>query len=180
MKGMTVAHGWEALATDAVGNAIEFWGFKRNQGRVWALLYLRGVAMEAAELQRALGLSKGAVSMVVRELERWGVVRRVRTPQSASWRFVAETDLMRMIGRVLSERELAFVTRVRADLEEAERAAKRAGSVPREVQARIGRMRILSQLAEKAIEGFLRTARLDVKRFVGVLRHPTHVFGGTA
>ena len=33
---------WEALTTDAVGNVIEFWGFKHNQGRVWALLYLRG------------------------------------------------------------------------------------------------------------------------------------------
>ena len=33
---------WESLAIDAVGNVIEFWGFKHNQGRVWAVLYLRG------------------------------------------------------------------------------------------------------------------------------------------
>ncbi len=25
---------WESMAIDAVGNVIEFWGFKRNQGRV--------------------------------------------------------------------------------------------------------------------------------------------------
>ena len=28
---------WEALVVDAVGNVIDFWKFKRNQGRVWAL-----------------------------------------------------------------------------------------------------------------------------------------------
>ena len=38
---------WEAMAIDAVGRVIEFWGFKRNQGRVWALLYLRSVPMSA-------------------------------------------------------------------------------------------------------------------------------------
>src|SRR6476661_6372016 len=52
---------WEALVVDAVGNTIDFWRFKRNHGRVWALLYLRGKPSSAAEIQRALGLSKGAV-----------------------------------------------------------------------------------------------------------------------
>ncbi len=45
---------WEALAVDAVGGVIEFWGFKRNQGRLWALLYLRDVALSATELQTEL------------------------------------------------------------------------------------------------------------------------------
>jgi DNA-binding transcriptional regulator GbsR (MarR family) len=61
---------WEALAIDAVGNVIEFWGFKHNQGRVWAVLYLRGMSMTATQLEEELGLSKGAVSMLVRDLER--------------------------------------------------------------------------------------------------------------
>ena len=59
---------------DAVGNVIEFWGFKRNQGRVWALLYLRGEPLTAGEIERELELSKGGVSMLLRDLERWGVI----------------------------------------------------------------------------------------------------------
>ena len=46
-EAMPVLARWEAIAVDAVGNCIEFWGFKRNQGRVWALLYLRGTPMSA-------------------------------------------------------------------------------------------------------------------------------------
>ena len=34
---------WEAIAVDAVGNVIEFWGFKRNQGRVRRLDHYRVV-----------------------------------------------------------------------------------------------------------------------------------------
>jgi DNA-binding MarR family transcriptional regulator len=118
---------WEALAIDAVGNVIEFWGFKHNQGRIWAVLYLRGMSMTATQLEEELGLSKGAVSMLVRDLERWGVVVRIRQPGTGAWHFRAETDLVQMVRRVVQERETAFITRIRANLEEARRLAAASG-----------------------------------------------------
>src|SRR5256885_8508546 len=100
--GQKLEH-WEEVAVDAVGNVIEFWGFKRNQGRVWALLYLRDTALTAAQIEADLDLSKGGVSMLLRDLERWGVILRVRTPGDASWRYRAETDLLKMARRVIEE-----------------------------------------------------------------------------
>ncbi len=152
---------WEALVVDAVGNIIDFWQFKRNQGRVWALLYLRARPHNAQDLQEALGLSKGAVSILVRELEQWGVVRRVRTPADPGWRYEAETDLMKMVRKVIEEREASLVTRVRRDLERAETIAKDQ-NIPKDVRLRIERMRKLSVLVEKALLAFVKTARLDV------------------
>ncbi len=152
---------WEALVVDAVGNIIDFWQFKRNQGRVWALLYLRSRPHNAQDLQEALGLSKGAVSILVRELEQWGVVRRVRTPADPGWRYEAETDLMKMVRKVIEEREASLVTRVRRDLERAETIA-RDQNVPKDVRQRIERMRKLSTLVEKSLLAFVKTARLDV------------------
>jgi HTH-type transcriptional regulator, glycine betaine synthesis regulator len=172
---------WEALVIDAVGNTIDFWRFKRNHGRVWALLYLRGRPLAAADVQEELGLSKGGVSMVTRELEGWGVVRRVRTPGDATWRFVAETDLMKMIRRVIEDREAAFVARVREDLEDAEAMAREAGDVPAEVLARVARMRTLAVLVDKALRAFILTARLDVVGAANVLQEPasrSHRSGG--
>src|SRR4051812_32052372 len=131
---------WEAVAVDAVGNVIEFWGFKRNQGRVWALLYLRDTALTAAEIETELELSKGGVSMLLRDLERWGVILRVRTPGDASWRYKAETDLLKMARRVIEEREFAFINRIRADLDEARRIAEASGKVPKERIRRLSRM----------------------------------------
>lgn len=161
---------WEILAMDAVGNVIEFWGFKRNQGRVWALLFLRDGAMTASELQRVLGLSKGAVSMITRELEHWQVVRRVRGPGESAWRFRANSDLLAMVNRVLELREIEFLSRVRADLEVAEAQAKADPQAGPEVLHRVSQMRTLADVVERAVRAFLRTARLDISGLVGVLQ----------
>jgi HTH-type transcriptional regulator, glycine betaine synthesis regulator len=161
---------WEAIAIDAVGNVIEFWGFKRNQGRVWALLYLRGEPLCAGELERELELSKGGVSMLLRDLERWGVVRRVRLPQDSAWRYAAETDLIRMVSHVIEEREAGFIERVHADLSEARRVAGSDARVPREQLARLDKMLTLAEHVERALRLFIKTARLDVGAILGTLR----------
>ncbi|ADO71947.1 GbsR/MarR family transcriptional regulator [Stigmatella aurantiaca] len=161
---------WEALAIEAVGNVIEFWGFKRNQGRMWALLYLRGEPLTAGEIERELDLSKGGVSMLLRDLERWGVVLRVRPPSDTIWRYAAETDLVRMVTHVIAEREVGFIARIRADLAEARRLAQNIGSVPAERLHRLERMATLAAHVEKAIRLFIKTARLDVGGVLGAFR----------
>lgn len=159
---------WEAIAIDAVGSTIEFWGFKRNQGRVWALLYLRDVVLTAAEIEKELDLSKGGVSMLLRDLERWGVVLRVRSPQDASWRYKAETDLLKMARQVIEEREFAFIARIRADLEEAIRLAQSDSRTSKAGIARLQKMELLAESTEKALRLFLKTSKLDVGGLFGV------------
>lgn len=161
---------WEAIAVDAVGNVIEFWGFKRNQGRVWALLYLRGTALSAGEIERELALSKGAVSMLLRDLERWGVLDRVRSPGEAAWHYSAETDLMKMVSRVLEQREAAFLARIKEDFAEAVRLAHSAGGVAKERLERLERMAMLADQTDRAVRLFLKTARLDVGGMFNALR----------
>jgi DNA-binding transcriptional regulator GbsR (MarR family) len=156
------AGGWEAMAIDAVGNVIEFWGFKRNQGRVWALLYLRDEAMTAADIEKELALSKGGVSMLIRDLERWGVVLRVRLHGDASWHYRAETDLMQMARRVIEEREFTFIARIRADLAEALKLAEADPATPRPKIDRIRKMEAVAEATEKALSVFLKTSRFDV------------------
>lgn len=153
---------WQSLVVNAVGTIIEFWGFKRNQGKVWALLYLLDAPMDAAAIRDYLDLSKGAVSMIVRELETWGVIRRVRLSESPSWHFVAEMDLLKMIGQVFSQRELLVVRRVKEDLAHAERLARQSDDVPPIMLERLTRMRRLAGMIEHALSVFLRTSRLDI------------------
>lgn len=161
---------WEAIAIDAVGNVIEFWGFKRNQGRVWAFLYLRGEAFSAATIEKQLELSKGGVSMLLRDLERWGVVRRVRAPGESAWRYQAETEFVKMVTRVIEERESQFIGRVRADLAEARRLAGEAGEVVSDQLARLEKMAALADHTERALKLFLRTARLDASAMFGIFK----------
>ncbi len=172
MKGYTYRTGdsepsthlplWEALVTDSVGDVIEFWGFKRNHGRVWALLYIRREPMNARQIQEDLELSKGAVSMISRDLEQWNVVSRVRHPGSSAWHFVAEVDFMEMITHVLQEREGELIRRVSTDLKDAEKLARESKEVEQETLDRIKRMRTLAGLMQQALDIFMKTARLDV------------------
>ncbi|MBE2248007.1 MAG: MarR family transcriptional regulator [Myxococcus sp.] len=161
---------WESMAVDAVGNVIEFWGFKRNQGRVWAFLYLRDEALTAAELEKELALSKGGVSMLLRDLERWGVVLRVRKQGDASWRYKAETDLLQMARRVIEEREFSFISRIRADLAQARRLAEQDPAASKAKIERIRRMELLAEATEKALTVFLKTSRFDVGAMFDLFR----------
>lgn len=166
------ATSWEYLATDAVGNFIEFWGFKRNHGRVWTLLYLRGEALPASQIQQVLNLSKGAVSMIMRELERWGVVYRIRSPNTNAWHFIAETDLMGMVGRVIKERETNLIIRIKTDLQEAITIARKSSNASTETIDRISRLITLATMAETAIGLFVRTAQVDVTKAIKILGQP--------
>lgn len=175
MTAMAVAlRPWEARVIEAVGQVIDHWGFKFNQGRVWALLYLRDEPMQAAELQELLDLSKGAVSMITRELEAWGVVERTRRGPNGNWHYVANTDFMQMIGRVIRDRERPLIHRVRTDLSQAEDAARNEPGVPRDVLDRIARMRLLADFVDRALNAFMRTSQLDLRDVVGVLKGKLH------
>ena len=59
----------EAAVSDVVGRLIEFWGFKRNMGRVWTVLYLSPEPLSADDLCHSLKLSTGAVSMTLSPVE---------------------------------------------------------------------------------------------------------------
>lgn len=159
----------EIIVSDAIGRLMEFWGFKRNMGRVWTLMYLSGHALTAQDLRDRLMLSSGAVSMTLTELGRWGVVRRIWMQGERKDYFVAETNLWKMITRVLGERErseidgaidsfedaLAFLEIRRKEGDTAER--KRAA-------AQIDRVRALLELARMGrtlLQGLVSTAKVD-------------------
>ena len=152
---------WQSLIVEAVGDVIDFWGFKRNHGRVWALLYLNGRALSSTQLRESLELSKGAVSMITRELEEWDVIEKLGD-DAGPYRFAARTDFTEMITRVLREREGALVQRVLTDLEDAWRLAKLDDDVDDATIERIERMRRLAGLMKQALNIFMKTARLDV------------------
>ena len=94
---------------DAVGALIEHWGFKRNMGRVWAVLYLEQAPLSAADLGERLSLSSGAISMLLAELGQWGVIKKAWVPGERRDFYEAETSIWKMVSRVLRERELRWI-----------------------------------------------------------------------
>jgi HTH-type transcriptional regulator, glycine betaine synthesis regulator len=91
---------------DAIGSLMEFWGFKRNMGRMWTLLYLEPTPLSAAQLGERLSLSSGAVSMLLSELTHWGAVKKAWVPGERRDYYEPETSIWKMVSRVFREREL--------------------------------------------------------------------------
>ena len=136
---------------DAVGALMEFWGFKRVMGRVWTTLYLEGEPLPAPQICERLGISAGAASMTLAELEHWGVVRRSRRPGDRREYFEAETDVWKMVSRVLRERELSQIDRALQVFETASAAiaARKYGVVEAfRARRRIERIAKLADLAK--------------------------------
>lgn len=94
---------------DAVGGAIEFWGFKRPMGRLWALLYLSQEPLSAQDIGEALSMSAGGVSTVLTELQKWGVVKKAWVPGERREFYEPETSIWKMVSRVFRERELVQI-----------------------------------------------------------------------
>lgn len=162
----------ELIAADAIGDVIEHWGFRKALGRVWAVLFLSGDVLAAADLGDRLSMSAGAVSMAMTELQRWGVVRRVWRPGERREFYEAETDFWKMISKVVRERERTLAVSVRERLE---RAATLLREEPRtaDVRARLDRLRRLqtfAMMAETVIETFLASQRVDFSEFGNLLQ----------
>jgi len=104
---------------DAVGALIEAWGFKRNMGRMWAVLYLDEHPLTAAELGEKLGLSTGSVSMLLTELVQWGAVKKTWVVGERREHYEAETSIWKMVSRVIRDRELNWVRTASEQFEEA-------------------------------------------------------------
>src|SRR5512141_745086 len=80
----------DLTAADQVGALMELWGFRRQLGRIWTVLFLSEHPLAAPELCERLGISTGLLSMSLAELRSWGVVRGVSLPGDRKEHYQAE------------------------------------------------------------------------------------------
>jgi DNA-binding transcriptional regulator GbsR (MarR family) len=168
----------EATVSDVIGRLIEFWGFKRNMGRVWTVLYLSPEPLSAEDLRQKLRLSSGAVSMTLSELARWGVVRKVWIQGERKDFYTSEVQLWRMISRVFNEREKSEVIAAIAAFEDALRQldrVRKTTSDPAErgraelQHERISQLLELARLGKRLLDGLVSTAKVDAEPLVRFL-----------
>jgi DNA-binding transcriptional regulator GbsR (MarR family) len=159
----------ELTVAEAVGALMELWGFRRQLGRVWAILFLSDRPLAAPELCDRLRISTGLLSMSLSELRRWGVVRSVAVPGDRKEHFEAETNIWKLVARVLREREkravedalgaferaLAEIRAAGADVDPAVKAAARFKA------RRLEQLADLSRAALGVLKLLVDSARVD-------------------
>jgi DNA-binding transcriptional regulator GbsR (MarR family) len=92
------------------------------QGRIFGLLYLREEPLSLDAIADDLQQSKSNVSVQVRGLVEWHLVRRVRVEGSRKDHYEAATDFWRVMQEIMERRFRWNLRQVIAAADEAERA----------------------------------------------------------
>jgi len=116
------------------------WGVNRSVAQVHALLYLSNRPLHAEEICEALNLARSNVSNGLKELQSYGIVRRVHVEGDRRDHFIAETDLWEMLMKLSAERKRREIDPTIQLLGELSESLDGREDVPQHVRDRIGRM----------------------------------------
>ena len=87
------------------GEMAEHWGINRTMSQVHALLMISPDPLTAEQIMEELQISRGNVSMNLRELIHWGIVRRTSVAGDRRDFFTAEADVWIMFHHIFNERK---------------------------------------------------------------------------
>jgi DNA-binding transcriptional regulator GbsR (MarR family) len=160
---------------DRIGDFFQAFGYKRNVGRIWAVLYLSPRSLDQTELAAILGLSSGLISTGLREIETIGAIQAEVRPGCRRVQYSAERRLLRVVATILTQRDLAAVLALRTAV-----GAARAALPPSATwaQERLARMDDVTHFYEGLATLVVRLARARLPaRSLRRLSAATGVFG---
>ncbi len=80
------------------------WGINRTVGQMYALLYVLGRPLNADEIAEFLGFSRSNVSMGLKELQSWRLVKLLHQPGDRREYFEPPKDIWEIFKALLEER----------------------------------------------------------------------------
>lgn len=111
LKGDRLPSEIDQLA-QAIGQFIEYWGFKAIHGRIWALLYLSKNPLSSVEISRKLKVSKTLLSFSISELLDYDVIQESGKGIKRTVYFRANPNLTAVIINVLRKRESPLMGKI--------------------------------------------------------------------
>jgi DNA-binding transcriptional regulator GbsR (MarR family) len=80
------------------------WGINRTMAQIHALLYLSEQPLHAEDICGTLDLARSNVSVALRELQGWGIVKLVHLPGDRRDHFESMKDVFEMFRVIVNER----------------------------------------------------------------------------
>ena len=88
-----------------LGQLTDFFGFSPVMGHLYGALLMSPAPLSLDDLEEIVAKSKASVSMNMRALERWGMVREVWVKGDRRKYYEAESDLWQVVRTVIESRE---------------------------------------------------------------------------
>lgn len=160
------------IFVDGIGAAAATSGvLAQLQGRIFGFLYLQAEPVALEDVATALGQSKSHVSVSIRGLVEWHLVRRVPVPGSRKDHYEAATNFWRVLQEIMERRFRWTVRQVLATLADAERAATEAGGRTESTFAagRLAALRAFFAAVDAGIGAFTQGEPLDPATLTNVI-----------
>ncbi|MDO5611574.1 MAG: GbsR/MarR family transcriptional regulator [Pseudomonadota bacterium] len=142
------------------------WGINRTVGQIYALLFVSARGLNADQIAEALGFSRSNVSMGLKELQSWQLVRLQHQPGDRREYFSAPEDVWAIFQTLAAERRKREIEPTLSVLRSA-LLDRPESADDRHAQAR---MREMHELIELATGWFDELQRLDRERLVELMQ----------
>jgi DNA-binding transcriptional regulator GbsR (MarR family) len=142
------------------------WGISRTVGQIYALLFISDAPLNAEDICERLGFSRSNVSMGLKELQAWNLVRLKHLPGDRRDHYTTPDDVWEIIRTLTEERKKREIDPTLSVLR---RLAMEPASSPEEVFAQ-GRMREMTEAIELVTTWYDDVKRLDTDRLAQLLR----------
>ncbi len=116
------------------------WGVNRSVAQIHALLYLSPKPLPADEIAESLSIARSNVSMSLRELQGWNLVRATHVLGDRRDHFESEKDLWTMLMTIVEERKRREIDPTLTMLRQCVLDADNDTETPDEIKQRIARM----------------------------------------
>jgi len=141
------------------------WGINRTVGQIYALLYLSPQPLNADDIVEKLGFSRSNVSMGLKELQAWNLVRLRHLPGDRREFFTTPDnvwDILRILAEERKKREIDPTLSVLREL------AMQSPASPEEIHGQ-ARMRDMTEVIELVTDWYDDVKRLDSDRLAQLL-----------
>jgi DNA-binding transcriptional regulator GbsR (MarR family) len=141
------------------------WGINRTVGQIYALLFISKEPLNAEDIVERLGVSRSNVSMGLKELQTWNLVRLQHKPGDRRDYFSTPDDIWQIVRTLVEERKKREIDPTMTLLREV-LMQEPASAEERHAQER---MQEMHDLFELLTGWYADVQRLDTERLVQIL-----------
>jgi len=142
------------------------WGVNRTVGQIYALLFVAPQPLNADDIVEALGVSRSNVSMGLKELQAWNLVRLQHKPNDRRDYYSAPEDIWQIVRTLVEERKKREIDPTLSMLREALMETPES-AYERHAQER---MRTMHELMDMMSDWYDDVRRIETERLVQLMK----------
>jgi DNA-binding transcriptional regulator GbsR (MarR family) len=149
---------------DQLGSFIQYWGFKKIHGMIWAHVWLAKNPIDATTLVKRLDVSKALVSLAIKDLLKYDVIQILDKGDRRKMFLIPNTDVETVISNILKNRESVMLGSILKSQNAVSRLDQKIQDKFDLNSDRLDQMKMMTTMAEMALSGLIKN-NLDLEQY---------------